>query len=280
MSTEELAAEAVPLYARLLRLRRLKISGLASFVLVECTIAVGILLALAELVSWWAVPVLPALVATVMKINDMVGAPVSSAGAGGSARHSASTEHQGFFPVNRPHAGSTANGTRGASGRQQPEWPAEVPPRGNWSDQPTDRVAGERRARQRTDDYGGHYDAPTGRQYAPGSESGRHAAMPPPERSTNGAGGTGAAAQARHESGGAAQPPQLLNVPGAQAPARARMIGAAVRRSMAMQGQFGTGVAGSSSGAATRSSGRHARQDSETTGRRSRTNERRFDRSA
>jgi hypothetical protein len=70
------------MYARLLRLRRIRITGLVSFLLMECTIAVAVLLALAELVSWWAVPLLPVLVAAVVKINDMVGAPAHrSAGA-------------------------------------------------------------------------------------------------------------------------------------------------------------------------------------------------------
>src|SRR5918997_6879273 len=75
MSTDERSAERAPLYARLLRLRRLRITGLVSFLLLECTVAVAILLALAELVSWWAVPLLPVLVAVMVKVNDMVGGP-------------------------------------------------------------------------------------------------------------------------------------------------------------------------------------------------------------
>ena len=75
MNTEERPRRAMPLYARTLRLRHLRISGLTSFLLVEGTIAVAILLALSELVSWWAVPVLPALVAGVVKVNDMVAGP-------------------------------------------------------------------------------------------------------------------------------------------------------------------------------------------------------------
>jgi hypothetical protein len=77
MSTDERSAGRPPLYARLLRLRRIRITGLVSFLLMECTVAVAVLLALAELVSWWAVPLLPVLVAAVVKINDMVGAPAS-----------------------------------------------------------------------------------------------------------------------------------------------------------------------------------------------------------
>ena len=75
MSTGERSAGRPPMYARLLRLRRIRITGLVSFLLMECTVAVAVLLALAELVSWWAVPLLPVLVAAVVKINDMVGAP-------------------------------------------------------------------------------------------------------------------------------------------------------------------------------------------------------------
>ncbi|GIJ49725.1 hypothetical protein Val02_66110 [Virgisporangium aliadipatigenens] len=68
-----MSAKGAPLYARMLRLRRIRVGGLASFLFVECAIAAGILLALAELVSWWAVPLLPVLVAAVVKVNDMVG---------------------------------------------------------------------------------------------------------------------------------------------------------------------------------------------------------------
>jgi len=80
MSTGERSAGRPPMYARLLRLRRIRITGLVSFLLMECTVAVAVLLALAELVSWWAVPLLPVLVAAVVKINDMVGAPANRSG--------------------------------------------------------------------------------------------------------------------------------------------------------------------------------------------------------
>lgn len=61
-----------PLYARVLRLRHLQPSGLLCFVFFEGAIAAGVLLALAELVSWWAVPVLPATVALMVKLNDLI----------------------------------------------------------------------------------------------------------------------------------------------------------------------------------------------------------------
>ncbi|MDT5032582.1 MAG: hypothetical protein QOC94_2753, partial [Actinoplanes sp.] len=42
-----------PTYARLLRLKNLAPSGFLCFAFLEGSIALGLLLALAELVSWW-----------------------------------------------------------------------------------------------------------------------------------------------------------------------------------------------------------------------------------
>jgi hypothetical protein len=61
-----------PLYARALRLRHLAPSGLLCFVFLEGAVVLGILLALAELVSWWGVIVLPFTVALMVKFNDLV----------------------------------------------------------------------------------------------------------------------------------------------------------------------------------------------------------------
>ena len=61
-----------PLYARALRLRHLAPSGLLCFVFLEGAVVLGILLALAELVSWWGVIVLPVTVALMVKFNDLV----------------------------------------------------------------------------------------------------------------------------------------------------------------------------------------------------------------
>ena len=66
------ASQDQPLYARLLRLRHLAPSGFLCFVFLEGAAALGILLALAELVSWWGVLVLPATVAGMVKLNDVV----------------------------------------------------------------------------------------------------------------------------------------------------------------------------------------------------------------
>jgi hypothetical protein len=60
-----------PLYARVLRLQHIRPSGLWCFVFFEGMIALGVLLALAELVTWWAVLVLPAVVAIMVKVNDV-----------------------------------------------------------------------------------------------------------------------------------------------------------------------------------------------------------------
>ncbi|MEU1590154.1 hypothetical protein [Micromonospora sp. NPDC005710] len=65
-----------PLYARLLGLRFVNPGGVLCFVFFEGAIALAVLLALAELVSWWAVLVLPLVVAAMVKLNDMVAAIV------------------------------------------------------------------------------------------------------------------------------------------------------------------------------------------------------------
>ncbi|WP_405430126.1 hypothetical protein [Micromonospora sp. NBC_00617] len=65
-----------PLYARLLGLRFVNPGGVLCFLFFEGAIALAVLLALAELVTWWAVVVLPVVVAAMVKINDMVAAVV------------------------------------------------------------------------------------------------------------------------------------------------------------------------------------------------------------
>ena len=68
----------LPLYARVLRLRHLHPGGLLCFLFFEGAVALGILLALADLAPWWSALVLPAAVAVMVKVNDVV--------AGGNAR--------------------------------------------------------------------------------------------------------------------------------------------------------------------------------------------------
>ncbi|MGR6321547.1 hypothetical protein Q2K19_18000 [Micromonospora soli] len=61
-----------PLYARVLGLRFVNPGGVLCFLFFEGAVALAVLLALAELVSWWAVLVLPAVVAAMVKVNDRV----------------------------------------------------------------------------------------------------------------------------------------------------------------------------------------------------------------
>ena len=61
-----------PMYARMLRLRYVAPGGLLCFVFLEGAIALGLLLALAELVSLWGVLVLPLTVALMVKLNDVI----------------------------------------------------------------------------------------------------------------------------------------------------------------------------------------------------------------
>ncbi|MDG4796129.1 hypothetical protein [Micromonospora sp. WMMD1082] len=70
-----------PLYARVLGLRFVNPGGVLCFIFFEGTIALAALLALAELVTWWAVLVLPAAVAVMVKLNDLVAAVVVRAAA-------------------------------------------------------------------------------------------------------------------------------------------------------------------------------------------------------
>ena len=65
-------SQSRPLYARALGLRHLRPSGMVCFFFFEGAIALAILLALAELVTWWAVPILPAAIALMVKINDVI----------------------------------------------------------------------------------------------------------------------------------------------------------------------------------------------------------------
>jgi hypothetical protein len=80
-------------YARTLRLRYLKTGGLTSFLLFECVVAVAGLLALAELVSWWTVAVLPVAVAAMVKVNDLVGPAPGTHGPARSAPPVAGGDH-------------------------------------------------------------------------------------------------------------------------------------------------------------------------------------------
>lgn len=117
-----------PLYARMLRLRHLNPGGLLCFVFLEGALALGALLALAELVSWWGVLVLPAVVAVMVKFNDVVAgrlAPPAPIAEPVAARATVLRERH----THRPRVGGHSaewQGAGGQSGPEQREWP---PPR-------------------------------------------------------------------------------------------------------------------------------------------------------
>jgi hypothetical protein len=61
-----------PLYFRLLRVRHLKARPWVVFLLFEGSVALGALLALAEIVNWWGVLAVPVAVGAMVKVNDAV----------------------------------------------------------------------------------------------------------------------------------------------------------------------------------------------------------------
>jgi hypothetical protein len=73
------------MYARMLGLRYVTPSGFLCFVFLEGAVALGFLLALAELVNWWGVLVLPLTVAAMVKLNDVVAGVLTQPVAGGPA---------------------------------------------------------------------------------------------------------------------------------------------------------------------------------------------------
>jgi hypothetical protein len=60
------------MYAKALGLQYLRPSSLQCFLYLEGTITLAVLLALAELVDWWVVGVLPLSVAAMVKFNDVI----------------------------------------------------------------------------------------------------------------------------------------------------------------------------------------------------------------
>ncbi|MBB5869948.1 hypothetical protein F4553_003327 [Allocatelliglobosispora scoriae] len=75
------AVRQQPLYARVLKLKHIRPSGVMCFFFFEGSVALAVLLALAELVDWIAVGVLPLAIAVMVKINDVIagaGAPSTS----------------------------------------------------------------------------------------------------------------------------------------------------------------------------------------------------------
>jgi len=66
-----------PLYARVLRLRHLRLRPLVAFLLFEGSVAFAILLVLADLIDAWGVVAIPAAVAVMVKVNDVVAGALS-----------------------------------------------------------------------------------------------------------------------------------------------------------------------------------------------------------
>jgi len=65
-----------PLYARLLGLRFVNPGAALCFVFFEGSVLLAALLALAELVTWWSMIILPVTVAVMVKMNDLVAGEV------------------------------------------------------------------------------------------------------------------------------------------------------------------------------------------------------------
>ncbi|MCD0447148.1 hypothetical protein LO763_26375 [Glycomyces sp. A-F 0318] len=61
-----------PWYARMLRLKHLYLSNVWCVLLFEGVLALAVLMALTELVSWWVVLILPLAVAAMVKLNDFI----------------------------------------------------------------------------------------------------------------------------------------------------------------------------------------------------------------
>lgn len=110
---------ARPLYARLLRLRHLNPSGFLCFAFFEGAVALGILLALAELVSWWGVLVLPVTVALMVKLNDVIAGTLAPVKPSGGARVATAGGPPSRIADPRAGVGSGRGSVaRGSSGRR------------------------------------------------------------------------------------------------------------------------------------------------------------------
>ena len=65
---------SAPLYWRVLRLRRLRPRPAVTFLLFEGSIALAVLLSLAEVIDWWSAFMIPVSVALMVKLNDLIAA--------------------------------------------------------------------------------------------------------------------------------------------------------------------------------------------------------------
>jgi hypothetical protein len=150
-------AKQRPLYARILGLQYLTPSGLLCFAFLEGAITLGVLLALAELVSWWGVLVLPLTVAAMVKLNDVIAGAVSRPAVPTTTR-----------PPLRQRTGGTTSSREAAARRaaalrpptmQAPTPPVAIPhpaepttvfpaPVHTWTSRPEELDATRQRARQ------------------------------------------------------------------------------------------------------------------------------------
>ncbi len=110
-----------PLYARVLRLQHLDPGGMLCFCFLEGTLALGLLLALAELVSWWGVLLLPLSVAVMVKVNDLVAAAVIR-----SAARVPAVEQERFRREIQPAVGRAAVPVTSLSGPVGPNRPIDM----------------------------------------------------------------------------------------------------------------------------------------------------------
>lgn len=123
-----------PLYARLLGLRHLNPGGLLCFCFFEGAFVLGALFALAELIAWWGVPVLPATIAVMVKLNDVVAGAVTRSAVQVAEREQERFRLQvtpvvGRAAVPRTGAGAppTTGGRRDEVGRPATAGPGAVP---------------------------------------------------------------------------------------------------------------------------------------------------------
>jgi hypothetical protein len=83
---DPVAAKARPLYARVLGLQYVQPSNLRCFLFLEGAVALGVLLALAELGTWWMPVILPLSIAIMVKVNDMIAGATARSGVGSRRR--------------------------------------------------------------------------------------------------------------------------------------------------------------------------------------------------
>jgi len=114
-----------PLYARMLRLRHLKLRPALAFLFLEGSIATGVLLALADIVNGWGIVAVPVAVAAMVKLNDVLAgilAPVPQVAPVGGPPPVVSAEAP-VPPQNRatqPIRGASMRRTRAIVGRARP----------------------------------------------------------------------------------------------------------------------------------------------------------------